>query len=192
MRGRLASSRRRDTHSSGSPASVTLGPVNALFLEVLKGFAPLVAVLVGGLITWRSGLHFRRLDRRAESRAAVVGAIEETISATLAFRDDLANWLGGGWGRPESRTDPRLPALTAHNGELKRHSSEGRGRLRAALAKLIVLTNAEEDLSEASALVDDAITFGESSDQDLTLVEKAKVLRVRSRKLAETWRDTMR
>jgi hypothetical protein len=66
-------------------------------------------------------------------------------------------------GAQDTHADPRLPALTAQNGVLKKHSSESRGRLRVALAKLIVLTSAKEALSEASALVDDVLTFGDSS-----------------------------
>jgi hypothetical protein len=38
------------------------------------------------------------------------GAVEEMISATLAFRDDLTNWTAGGWGhrtRTLTRASPR-------------------------------------------------------------------------------------
>src|SRR5579862_2310156 len=72
-----------------------MGPA---ILEILKVFVPLGGVLLGGIITWRSGLRSRALERRQEARAALVGAIEESISATTAFRDDLSRWQAGGWG----------------------------------------------------------------------------------------------
>jgi hypothetical protein len=170
----------------------TVALVDPQTLEVVKIFGTLVCVGIAALLAWMSGLRFRRLDRRIEGRATLVGALEETIAATVAFSDDLSRWQAGGWGRPETHGDPRLPALTAQNGALSKYLSECRGRLAAARARLIVLTPSTEDLSEAVVLAEDVLILGRRGDGNVELRRRADQLLDRSLKLAEKWRDTWR
>src|SRR4051794_25503571 len=111
------------TPGSRAQRGATVHLVSPQAVEILK--APLAGVVIGAGITavlaWRSGIRFRHLDRRAESRAALVGALEEAISATTAFREDLRNWQAGNWGHSETEGDSRRSVLTAQNGALNKH-----------------------------------------------------------------------
>jgi hypothetical protein len=164
--------------------------MDAQALEVLKALVPLASVVLGGGITWRSVLRAQALQRRQEARAALVGAIEESISATIAFRDDLSSWQMGGWGMKDTKDDPRIGPLTTQIGVLKRAMTESRGRVAAARARLLALSGASEDLREAIALADAVLGFGvpgRASESELPGAERS--LRERTLALAEGWRS---
>jgi hypothetical protein len=179
---------RRRRRLSWSDRCYGLRVTHAL-LEILKAVLPLAGVVLGGIITWRSGLRSRALERRQEARAALVGAIEESISATTAYRDDLSRWQSGGWGRPETHSDPRISALTAQHGAFSKAMSEARGSAAAALARLLVVADISDDLSQAIALTEAVLVYGvPGRAAEAELVAAALSLRERSRKLAEGWR----
>jgi hypothetical protein len=71
----------------------------------------------------------------------------------------------------------------------RQHLSEARGRVAGALARLLVLADAREDLTEASAVVEAVLVYGvPGMAYEAELVARARSLRERTRNLAQGWR----
>lgn len=153
-----------------------------MFHESVQVWMPLAVVVIGGAIAWSSALAVRRWDRRIESRASVAGALEECLSATQYFYEDLATWQAAGWGRPETDNNPRAPVLAGNISEMKRQMFGARGRLRAAFARLSAL-DPKTNLDDLGAIIDDLV------NPDLRKLDNGVAgLRERVRVFVQRWR----